>query len=484
MTDIAFRSATELAAAVRRREISSRELLDVYLARIDELNPRLDAVVLTDPEGARRGAAAADEATARGESWGPLHGLPMTIKDAFEVEGMVTTSGEPMHADHVPAADADAVARLRDAGAVIIGHTNVPASCGDWQSFNEVYGTTNNPWDVTRTPGGSSGGSAAALAAGLTSFEIGSDVAGSIRIPCHFSGVYGLKTTFGIIPFRGHIPGEPGSLGHLDLVAAGPMGRSADDLDLGLDVLAAPSPVEARAWRLDLPPARHDTLSDYRIAAWLDDPYCVVDSELVDLMSAAVDALAGAGAAVTRRAGPVSLPESHQVYSSLLCAQGSTFFSQEQYDFFLEVAASAPLDDDSNLTTMSRGFVQRFRDWSATDARRQEIRASWAEFFTEHDVLLCPVAPTAAVPHDHLPDLGARTIEVNGQTRPYTDHSIWVGAIGMPLLPSAVVPIGRTAGGLPVGIQIVAPYLEDRTAVDVARRLSDLLGGFEAPEGY
>ena len=206
MTDLAFRSATDLVAALRKREISSREALDHFLARAERFNPGINAIVAWDIEAARARAGAADAATARGQSWGPLHGLPMTIKDSIEVVGMPTTCGAPELREHRAVVNAPAVQRLLDAGAVLFGKTNLPIYAGDFQSYNEVYGTTNNPWDVTRIPGGSSGGAAAALAAGLTGFELGSDIGGSIRNPAHFCGVYGLKPSWGVVPSRGHIP--------------------------------------------------------------------------------------------------------------------------------------------------------------------------------------------------------------------------------------------------------------------------------------
>src|SRR5262245_15374911 len=267
--DLHFLPATELARLLAAGDVSSVELLDHFLARVDEHDKGINAVVALDADRARARAAEADAARARGESWGPLHGLPMTVKDAFETEGLVTTSGAPVLADHVPDRDADAVALLKGAGAVVFGKTNLPLYAGDLQSFNEVYGRTNNPWDLDRTTGGSSGGAAAALAAGLTGFELGSDIGGSIRNPAHFCGVFGLKTTWGIVQIRGHIPGPPGSLSDADVGVFGPMGRSAADLDLGLDVLAAPAPHDAVAWRLELPPARNDgQVAGLRVATW------------------------------------------------------------------------------------------------------------------------------------------------------------------------------------------------------------------------
>ncbi len=222
--DLATATTTDLTMAIRRRELSSRELLDFLLARADLVNPALNAIVARDAERAREAAATADEQTARGNQTGPLHGLPMTVKDVWETEGLVTTSGAPELAQYVPSADALAVRRLKAAGAIIFGKTNTPLYAGDWQTYNDVYGRTSNPWDVTRTAGGSSGGAAAAIAAGLTPLELGSDIGGSIRNPSHYNGIYGLKPSWGVVPVRGHIPGPPGSLLTVDVGVGRPAG--------------------------------------------------------------------------------------------------------------------------------------------------------------------------------------------------------------------------------------------------------------------
>jgi amidase len=485
MTELAFESATTLAAAIRAKEISSRELLDLHLARVETHNPRVNAVVTIDEEGARARAKEADEALAGGQIWGPLHGLPMTLKDAFETAGMRTTGGTPEHADHIPTVDADVTARVRAAGAVIFGKTNMPVNGVDWQSFNPVFGCTNNPWDLGRTPGGSSGGSSAALAAGLTAFEVGSDLAGSIRWPAHCCGVYGLKASYRIISPRGHVPPAPGTLAPMDLAVMGPMGRSADDLDLGLDVLAGPDTIGAAAWRLELPPPRVRALRDHRVAVWMDDQFCPVDDEVLAVLHAAVEAIRGAGASVDEKARPVEMSESAPLYDALLMALGGSMTGDEEFAAMAGLAEGAPADDTSDAVVMARGITQRVRDWHRLDEQRQRVRAAWAAFFEDFDVLLCPVAPTAAFPHDHNPDQSARRITVNGEPRPYFDTVVpWAGLLTMPYLPSVAAPVGRTPGGLPVGVQVVAPYLHDRVAVQFARELAGLIGGFVPPPGY
>jgi amidase len=445
--DLDTDSASTLLAALRDRQVSSRELLEAYLHRIAVRNPALNAVVTLDVDRARAAADAADVATARGHATGALHGLPMTIKDSLETAGMRTTAGAPDLAAYVPASDADAVARLRREGAIIFGKTNLPVYAMDWQSTNPVFGTTNNPWDLDRTPGGSSGGAAAAVAAGLTGLELGSDIRGSLRQPAHNSGVFTLKPSFGIVPTRGHIPGPPGTLSTPDMAVLGPIARSADDLDLALDVLAGPDPAAATAWRLRLPPARGRSLGDYRIGVWLDDPTCPVDANVLAVLLHAVDQLRTAGARLDDQARPLRLDEASDVFERLFAA------------------------------AVSPGAA----DWNHVNEHRHQLRARWATFFENYDALLTPVAPVAAIHHDHTPDVASRTITVNGAARPYTDLSTWTGLAGGSYLPAAVAPVGLTTNGLPIGIQVIAPYLEDRTAVDLARHLEHVLGGFQAP---
>jgi amidase len=481
MTDIAFRSATELLRALARRELSSVELLDLYLARAAELNPRINALVHVDAERARERARAADAARARGESWGALHGLPVTIKDSFEVAGMPCTSGAPELAKHVPARHADAVQRLVEAGALVFGKTNLPLYAGDFQSYNAVYGTTNNPWDVTRGPGGSSGGSAAALAAGLTGLELGSDIGGSIRNPAHFCGVYGLKTTHGIVPMRGHIPGPPGTLGDSDLGVAGPMGRSAADLSLGLDVLAGPAPDDSVAWKLALPPPRANRLADLRVGVWLEDPLGPVDAEVGDVLSDAVDAIAKTGARIDAKVRPVDSREQHRTYIQLLNGVMGAGFPPDVVARAEAAAPTLPASEDSTAANSLRGLALRHREWLGLNERRARLRAQWASSFRDIDVLLCPIMPTPAFPHDHG-DLNARTLTINGKAEPYF-QLFWAGLAVNAYLPGAVAPAGRSRSGLPVGVQIVGPYLEDRTPVAVAALLADVLGGFTPPPG-
>ncbi|MUM34983.1 amidase family protein, partial [Mycolicibacterium sp. CBMA 361] len=418
----------------------------------------------------------------RGESLGPLHGVPVTIKDSLEVAGMRTTGGSHRWGHHVSTVDAEAVSRLKKAGAIVFGKSNLPADARDWQTYNELYGTTNNPWDATRGPGGSSGGSAAALAAGLTGLELGGDTAGSIRVPSHFCGVYGLRPSYGIVPRHGSVSGHaPGSLAEFDMAVLGPLGRHADDLALGLDVIAGPDRDNSPAWRLDLPPSRARDLREFRVAAWLDDPFCPVDRELVTVMETMLAAVRSEGATVIERKGPVGLEETMTLYRPLLMAQSGLIEPDVSYSALVEhsMAEGAAAGPASELTV-------RFRDWHAHDERRQQSRRRWAKFFDDVDVLLCPVSPTAAFPHDHRPDPGwsVRTLRIDGKERPYREMLSWVAPASLNYLPAAVAPIGATRDGLPIGIQVIAPYLHDGTAIRFVQCLAQTMGGFRRPPGF
>ncbi len=481
MIDPATSAAVELAAAIRRREISSVELLDAYADRIERLDGPLNAVVTLDLERARRRAVEADDALARGEHWGPLHGLPITVKDTLETAGIRTTAGFPPLAEHVPPADATAVDRTVRAGAIVFGKTNTPVLAGDLQSFNPIFGATNNPWNTTLTCGGSSGGSACALAAGFTAFEIGSDIGGSIRTPAGWCGVYGHKPTHGIVPSRGHIPGPPGTLAEPDLAVLGPMARSAADLELLLGLQAGPRDDVARAWRLDLPAARRGKLAEYRVAAWIDDDAFPVDPAVRRVLADTVKALRSAGASVDEGARPaLRLEDVFDTYFRLLCPVLVSGFPPEMFDAMTALAASAP-DARDGLALMARYGTQRHRQWLSANEARERIRAAFADFFTRYDVLLTPITPVTAIAHDHSEPMPSRSIDLGGAQRPYLDLLGWISPASCALLPSTAAPVGRAANGMPVGMQIVGPYLEDRTTIDFAMRLAEVTGGFEAP---
>ncbi|MGF1595327.1 MAG: amidase [Acidimicrobiales bacterium] len=470
MDDLAFRPATELAAAVRSRQVSSRELLALYLDRIERYNEVLNAVVTLDGDRAMEEATAADQVLMGGGPVGPLHGLPVTIKDALEVAGMRATGGAVELMNHVPDTTAPAVARLIDAGAIVFGKTNLPRWSGDGQSYNEMFGVTNNPWDTTRTPGGSSGGAAAAVAAGLTSFEVGTDIGGSIRIPSHFTGVWGHKPSFGTVPGLGYLDGPQGGTAEADNNVLGPLARSAADLELLYGVMSGPSPLDEPGWRLQLPPPRHDDLRNYRVAAWLDDEACPVDGEMLVVLDRTVAALEAAGVSVDRNARPdLDLATASRLGKQLIVAATSV---------------SLATDDIEELAERSKGgaaLVLRHHAWLERDRARRALRAVWDEFFTEFDLLLCPVTVGAAFPHATDRDWSARSLVVDGDERPYTDLLTWTALIGMAYLPVTTPPLGTTVSGLPSSVQVVAPYLHDRMAIDGARQIAELAGGGYTP---
>ena len=483
MTAPHFRSAKQLAADIRRGRLGALEALDLFLARVDRFNPQLNAIVASDVDAARRRARQADAALRKGKVWGPLHGVPMTVKESYDVVGMPTTWGLAELKDNLPARNALAVDRLLGAGVVLFGKTNVPSWLADWQSFNPVYGTTNNPWDLSRTPGGSSGGAAAALAAGLTGFEAGSDIGSSIRNPAHYCGVYGHKPTYGIVPPRGQA--LPGRVAAGDISVIGPMGRSADDLALGLSVMAGPDEIDGAGWRLALPPPRRKALREFKVAVMLTDPVSEVDDEVQARVQAVAEFLARKKARVSDTARPaIDTAEAQRLYVFLLRAATAGRQTPEQFDHNAETARGLRPDDESYYARMTRANVAPHRDWLAANEARHKMRWRWAEFFRDHDLLLCPAAATVAFPHDHEGERHERTITVNGRRVPTTDQLFWAGYPGLAFLPSTVAPAGLSRGGLPVGVQIVGPQYGDRTCIELARLLEREFQGFIPPPGY
>ena len=485
MRDLALLPAHALLLALSRKEVGSEELLERFLERIARLDGPLGAVVALDEARAREEARRCDEERARGTLRGPLHGLPVTVKDAFETAGLRTACGFPPLAAHVPERDAAAVARLKAAGAIVFGKTNTPALANDIQTANTLFGTTSNPWDLSRTSGGSSGGSAVAMAMGFSGLELGSDLGGSVRIPAAFCGVFGHRPSRGLVPTRGHVPGLPGTLAEPDFQTAGPLARSAEDLDLALSVLAGPSEEGSVAWRLELPPPRRTSLEGYRIAAWLDDPAAPVDGPLRARLEEAVGALRAAGARVDAAARPgFTLAENARLFRQLLYGVMAIWLPDRQFEKLAERARGLAEGDDSLRALFTRATVQTKRDWDAAHERRERHRVLWAAFFRDHDALLAPAFQTAAFPHETGPDFLARTLPVNGERRPYFESLLgWSGLSGLCHLPSTVVPVGRTGDGLPAAVQVIGPFLEDRTAIDVARRFGEVAGGFVPPPG-
>jgi len=478
--DIHWMSASELAQAIAAGELTSVEVLTHLSERIQSLDHHVNAVVQWDLDRAHQAATEADKAVKRaaadGTKLAPLHGVPMTIKDSFQTEGCITTSGAPELADFVPSADAWPVAQLRQAGAIPFAKTNLPIWAGDVQSFNDVYGTTNNPYDPSRTPGGSSGGSSAALAMGFSPIELGSDIGGSIRVPAHYAGVMGHKPSYGIVPGHGQIPGMPGTLSQADLAVVGPMARSVRDLRTCLSVLAGADRWNSPAWKLKLPPPRARKLSDVRIAAWIDDDFCPVGSETHRVLSDLCTHLRDRGAKVDDEARPAfTLEKASRVFMRLLSAAMSGGYKVSELD---GLAADT---EPGHRGDSHRASAMRHREWLTENERRLQMREQWATFFTDFDIMLMPVHPCPAIPHDHSPDQTQRTIRIDGKRRSYMDLFPWMAPAGLGLLPATVVPVGRDAGGLPIGVQIVGPYLHDLTTLRMAELIADLRGGCPQP---
>ncbi|MFP6748491.1 MAG: amidase [Alphaproteobacteria bacterium] len=483
MTELHYATAIELAAKIKAKEIGAVELLDHFLDRVERHNPALNAIIWMDREGARTRARAADEALARGEDWGPLHGLPMTIKESFNIAGSPTTWGKPELKDNITDGNAHYVDRLLGAGAVIFGKTNVPINLADWQSFNEIYGTTNNPWDLNLTPGGSSGGSAAALAAGLTGLEAGSDIGASIRNPAHYCGVFGHKPTFGIVPGEGQ--SLPGVFSKADIAVVGPLARSAEDLALSLDIVAGPDRFAATAWRLELPAPRKTALKDFKVAVMPSCPEAEVEQSYQDCLAGIADALAKAGATVSDTARPnVDTARAFDVYITILRAATSRGATPELIDYLESIAAKGEAVENHYLALMARGVLLPHREWLALDNEREIMRRAWVEFFKEWDILLCPAATSQAWPHDQDGERHDRTITVNGKQQLGVNQMFWAGYPAMAFLPSTVSPAGLSPEGLPLGLQAVAAEGEDKTAIEFCRLIAEEIVGFQPPPGY
>jgi amidase len=473
MNDALNLDATAQLAALADGRFSARDLLEAAVERADATQATLNAVVVRDIERARRDAEAVDEARVRGRPLARLAGLPMTIKDTLDVQSMPASSGLRSLLDRA-APDAATVARARAEGAVIWGKTNVPVMAGDWQSFNALYGVTNNPWDGTRTPGGSSGGAAAAVAAGITALEIGSDIGGSLRVPASFCGVFSHKPTYGLVPQRGHVPPRPGRLADPDLNVVGPIARSVRDLRLLLSVVAD-CPVRAA------PPP----LGGLRVALWLEEPTFFLDPEVRAALDAFAGRLGDAGAAVTAVASPVPVEPLMRSYRLLLSAQHATDLSREQLAVFEAVrrrAEAGGADASSAAEAFSAfNYAARHHEWMEAHEARLGFAAEMARFFQRFDVLVAPVSPTAAFPHDHRP-FNDRTLQLSDErAAPYDAILDWIALATACGLPATCVPAGLTAGGLPVGVQLIGPHGSDDALLAIAESIERQLGGWRSP---
>ena len=463
---------------LRSRAFSATELLDAVWERILDRNPALNALAAHDIEAARRAAAEADRLYARREAR-PLEGLPITIKDSFETAGLLTSCGAEELAEHVPAQDALAVARLRAAGAVILAKTNTPRLTADLQTYNALYGVTVNPWDERLSPGGSSGGSAAAVASGFSAFDLASDLGGSIRWPAHACGLFGLKASWGQIPLLGHIPPLPALRlkSPPELACAGPLARSAEDLDLVLSVAAGVINAQGPAF---LRKPRHTRPDALRLALWLDD-FAPVDAAVEEGVLLAVEAFRRAGAQVETARPDFAFAEAFEIYATLNFAIGFAGVPAEQRNAIASRAKLFDADDLSYPALQARAAKIDAERFSRLVARRAAIRQAFADFFERYDGILCPPAPVLAIPHDHTADLFQRRLHTRRGELPYYDLLKWASLASLANLPAAVAPLSPAASGLPRGVQIICAFDEDRTATAIAAMLERFFGGFRAP---
>lgn len=463
---------TELAEGVRTGRFTSVAITEHFIERIERLNPTLNAVVVFRPDQAREQARLADEAIARGEdALGPLHGVPMTVKETWEIAGWPTTAGHDNLRDHVSPRTALAVQRLIDAGAIIIGKTNVPEFAGDLQTYNILYGTTANPWNRALTPGGSSGGAAAALATGMTPLELGSDIGGSIRTPAAFCGVYGLKTTYGVVPLRGHIPGAPGALARRDIGVAGPLARHPDDLQLALETLAGPDTELADAWQLKLPASDARALADFRVAFWLDDDYCPVEASARAGVESILALLQEEGCQTDSQARPeaVTLPDSDNLYYHMLAGVMGGELPEAILEKLQHTALSDAYDYRSRL---ARGATQSHAEWLKRDEERAQLQAHWTDFFQHYDLIICPVTNTPPFPHDQSQPVTERRLNINGHSQPYMSITVWAGLASIAGLPALTIPISPEKDGTPRAIQVIAPAWHEQRLIQFARLLA------------
>jgi amidase len=488
MADVdVFSSATDLLAALRTGGTTAADLTDRYIRRIERYDGRLNAVVVRDFDRARQQARAADQARARGETKALL-GLPITLKESINVNGLGTTCGVPEWKGYVSQHDAPVATRTRAAGAVLLGKTNVPPMLADWQSANPVFGRTSNPWDLARTPGGSSGGSAAAIAAGLSALEVGSDIGGSIRVPAAFCGIYGHRPSETLLPKSGQFPMPPLPNSAVVMGVQGPLARSAEDLELALSVLAGPEIGEDVAWTVTLPAARRERLADFRVAILPPIPWLVVDGQITAALHDLGDRLAKLGA-VVKEVQPDGLGdhrEYHGFYRTLLSAvTGARVDAETRRQRITNLRAAG---DDLSMGAV-RGLEGSAGDYLIWNGRREQHRAAWRAFFRDWDVLLAPAINVLAYPHierawpaDNSDQTLAFTID--GRSVPYLHGLCYPALSTVPGQPATAFPVGLSREGLPVGLQAVGPYLEDLTPIRFAALLAREIGGFRKPSGY
>lgn len=479
-----YQSTSELKDALAKRKISATELLQETISRIEQYDKSINAVVVRDYEHALNHAKWADEKLAHGEHL-PLLGLPMTVKESIHVKGLPASWGNPIYKNWLPQQDAVAIERLKKAGANIIGKSNVPFMLRDWQTFNDIYGTTNNPYNLAYTPGGSSGGSAAALAAGFVPIELGSDLAGSLRTPASFCGVMTHKPSLDVIPTRGaNPPTTDVAATRVDLAVIGPMARSVDDLLLVFDVINGPDPLgDGKAYQLTLPPPRQQTLRDYRVLVIYDHPLCPTATVINDALASVVNELSHQGVKITQHTKEhLDLAATTCNYATIYSAALAELPDKEYADIKAKAECLAA-QDDSISARILRAKICSHREWLIHMRERLRLRQRWDELFNDYDVIICPVMPTVAFKHNEQP-IATRQIEINGQLFPYINQLCWISLATLFNSPATVVPVSQTPEGLPIGIQVIGNYLEDYTTLHFARLLEQFFGGFVAPPAW
>jgi amidase len=490
-SEIPFLSATEIAYLIRNKKLSSVEVTRLMLSRIASIDQKINSINVLLEEEALIKAREADEALSRGKIMGALHGVPMTIKDSFRIQGVVTTAGNPVLKNYVADVDAIAVARLKNAGAILLGNTNVPLMLDDHQSFNDIYGRTLNPWNLECSPGGSTGGGAAALAAGLSYLSLGSDTAGSIRIPAHFCGVFGHKPTIDLVPKKGSIPPLPGSLPYKSngLSVAGPLARSAEDLKLLLEICGGPIEPESIAYSWKLPEARKSNLKEFRIKYVMDDPLCPISSEIKPVMHTAMEKFRNKGLDM-EEGWPVNINPEEQFHNYVYLLQA--YISGGAPESEIEKLKDQAMSDDNSLSKIrAEAYTQPHKYFRQQESMRLKARENWQEYFNDYDAFIMPVAFVPAFPHIykpwylHNPDPDKkRILKTPEGDRDYDDIIFWISFATLTGLPATVFPIGLTDTGLPVGLQIIGPYLEDATPIHLAGKLAEIAGGIRHPEGF
>ena len=482
MTQLSYKSANELAKMILDKEITSSELLEYFIKRVENYNPSINAIIIKNYDEARKQARELDEKLQKGEILGALHGVPMTVKESYGLKNTPTTYGRPDLKDNIVKEDALSIQRLKNSGAVIFGKTNVPFNLADFQSYNDIYGTTNNPWDLSKVPGGSSGGSAAALAAGLTGYETGSDIGGSIRNPAHYCGVFGHKPTWGLLPPRGHA--LPGSLAQSDLTVIGPLGRSAKDLETGVLIMGGPDEIQSAGLKMDLQRSEKKDLKEYKIAAWVNDDIAPVNQEVQNRVLKVAKTISDKGGEVNFEARPdFDMLQAMDTYQSLLLPTMASRTSDDEYNLLKEKLSKLDPNDTSESAYTLRKQTSSLRDYNNANNDRTHLRWKWHEFFKKYDALITPVMATEAFDHNHL-NYGERTIMVDNDERPYFEQVFWAGIAIASYLPSTVIPTGLTEEGLPIGIQIIGPEYGDLKTIGLAKLLEKEGYNFIPPSNY